>query len=178
VKGVDGEERTRWGKAGVRLTGREAAAIDSRNARRHAEAKLVAERDEREGRDAWARGLIRPWAITLALNARGLYGPQVDEACGTVEPAVDTWDELKALAELTLYPIAFFTTAAHEAIAVEDASLRFTLRPGEDAPPRPVLCFEPAAIEAATGTTRCPHCGLSSRPIASLSEFRVRNGRV
>jgi len=136
---------------------------------------------------AWKEGRLRPFVISQALDMCGLYGPQVDEACGTVEPAVDmweagqlypTWDELKALAELTLYPIAFFTTAAHEAIAVEDTSLRFALRPGEAPPPRPVLCFEPAAIEAATGTTQCPYCGLSSRPVVSMSEFRVRTGRV
>lgn len=136
---------------------------------------------------AWKEGRLRPFVISQALDMCGLYGPDVDEACGTVEPAVDmweagqlypTWNELKALAELTLYPIAFFTTAVHEAIAVEDTSLRFTLQPSEELPPRPVLCFEPAAIEAAAGTTQCPYCRLSSRSVVSMSEYRVRNGRV
>ena len=135
-------------------------------------------------RQAWKDGRLRPFVISQALDMCGLYGPQVDEACGTVEPAVDmweagqlypTWDELKALAELTLYPLAFFTTAAHEAITVEDTTRRFTLQPGEELPPRPVLCFEPAAIEAATGTTKCPWCGLSTRPVTSLSEYRIRS---
>lgn len=33
-----------------------------------------------------------PWRITLALDVRALYGPEVDEACGVAEPAVDRWE--------------------------------------------------------------------------------------
>lgn len=166
-------EERRWGKAGVRLTDREAAAIDMRNARRRAESERAAERDEHEGRDAWARGLIRPWAITLALNARGLYGPEVDEACGTVEPAVDmwedgqlypTWPEFKALAELTGYPLKHFWIH-RDPMPVEATTLRFHLPPEVLAAPGPVPCFIPEAIQAATGTSRCPYCHLSARPV-------------
>jgi hypothetical protein len=58
----------------------------------------------------------RKW-ITLALDARGLYGPEVDEACGGVEPMVDRWElgeleptaaQVVLLAELTGHPPAFF----------------------------------------------------------------------
>jgi hypothetical protein len=33
-----------------------------------------------------------PRQITLALDARGLEGPEVDEACGVAEPVVDLWE--------------------------------------------------------------------------------------
>lgn len=135
------------------------------------------QRDERTERQAehqaWREGRIRPFVITRALDARELYGPLVDELCGTTEPAVDmweagqlypTWDELQALADLTDYPVALFTTVPHEAIGFEDTSLRFHLKRGQKPPPPLVRCFEPIAIEAATGTTRCPYCGASSRP--------------
>lgn len=58
-----------------------------------------------------------PERITLALDSRGLDGPEVDEACDAVEPAVDRWetgddvptfDQLRALAALTGYPLEFF----------------------------------------------------------------------
>jgi hypothetical protein len=34
-----------------------------------------------------------PRRITLALDARGLYGPDVDTACGAREPDVDRWED-------------------------------------------------------------------------------------
>jgi hypothetical protein len=58
-----------------------------------------------------------PARITLALDMRGLYGPEVDEACGVAEPAVDQWEtgqlvptfeQLERLAKLTGHPVAFF----------------------------------------------------------------------
>lgn len=60
-----------------------------------------------------------PERITLALDSRALDGPEVDVACGAVEPAVDRWEtgeevptrpQLELLAELTGYPLAFFFT--------------------------------------------------------------------
>lgn len=66
---------------------------------------------------------IVPARITLALDARGLYGPEVDEAVGTYEgnPAgdVDAWelgdatptrDQVRLLADLCHLPVAFFYT--------------------------------------------------------------------
>lgn len=141
------------------------------------------QRQVRDERQAWREGRVQPFVISQALDLRNLDGPFVDELCGTTEPAVDmwevgrlypTWDELKALAALTDFPVAFFTTAVHGAIGFDGTSLRFHLRRGEVAPPAPVLCVEPAAIEAATGTTRCPYCGLSSRPVVSMGDYRAR----
>ncbi|WP_433357843.1 helix-turn-helix domain-containing protein (plasmid) [Microtetraspora malaysiensis] len=57
--------------------------------------------------------------ITMALNARNLYGAKVDRALGVEEPTVDWWEEGKAvptaaqvrrLAEYTNYPLTFFYT--------------------------------------------------------------------
>lgn len=61
-----------------------------------------------------------PKRITFALDARGLYGPEVDIACGVVEPAVDEWEagtrvptpaQVVALARLTEFPVGFFYRA-------------------------------------------------------------------
>lgn len=60
-----------------------------------------------------------PSRITTALDTRGLYGPEVDVACGTVEPAVDRWEDpddpllpteaqVRLLADLTGFPVPFF----------------------------------------------------------------------
>lgn len=145
------------------------------------------QREEREGdraeHQAWKEGRVRPFVITNALDARQLDGPLVDAACGTCEPAVDmweagqlypTWDELKALADFTDYPVAFFTTVEHWPLRAQDTSLRFHV-PCPPEPP-PVLCFEIAAIEAATGTTKCPWSGAQPQPVL-LSEYRIRSGR-
>jgi transcriptional regulator with XRE-family HTH domain len=74
--------------------------------------------DQRERQAIEARqGRPYPERITLALDARALYGPEVDVACGAVEPAVDrwetgeeepTWEQLEKLAALTGYPVSFF----------------------------------------------------------------------
>lgn len=69
-------------------------------------------RDLREGR-------LRPTPgrITMALNIADLYGPEVDEACGVEEPAVDQWEtgelvptveQLRRLAALTGFKVRFF----------------------------------------------------------------------
>jgi transcriptional regulator with XRE-family HTH domain len=58
-----------------------------------------------------------PEQITRALDYRGLYGPEVDEACGVEEPTVDLWetgavvpteDQIRLLAALTHFPPSFF----------------------------------------------------------------------
>lgn len=70
-----------------------------------------------------AEGTPVPARITLALDARGLYGPEVDISCGAVEPAVDNWEagievptaeQVKLLAALTGYPIRSFYLPAAE----------------------------------------------------------------
>lgn len=66
-----------------------------------------------------------PNRITHALNQRGLYGPQVDQACGVEEPAVDMWEagalvptfeQVEALAKLTEFPIGWFYQPPIESI--------------------------------------------------------------
>ena len=58
-----------------------------------------------------------PARITLALDARGLAGPEVDQACGVQEPEVDLWElgrivptraQILLLAKLTDFPPEFF----------------------------------------------------------------------
>jgi hypothetical protein len=64
-----------------------------------------------------AGGKIVPARITMALNIRELYGPEVDTACGAAEPDVDMWElglavpspeQVRLLAELTRFQPAFF----------------------------------------------------------------------
>jgi transcriptional regulator with XRE-family HTH domain len=58
-----------------------------------------------------------PERITMALDLRELYGPEVDEALGGEEPMVDEWEsaertptyeQVQALARLTDFPVRFF----------------------------------------------------------------------
>jgi transcriptional regulator with XRE-family HTH domain len=62
-------------------------------------------------------GAPTPERITVALDICGLYGPEVDEALGGVEPMVDEWEtgeriptaqQVRALARLTGFPVDFF----------------------------------------------------------------------
>lgn len=64
-----------------------------------------------------ATGRVVPARITLALDLGGHEGPDVDIACGAVEPAVDLWEcgietptgeQLRLLSELTDFPLAWF----------------------------------------------------------------------
>jgi transcriptional regulator with XRE-family HTH domain len=64
-----------------------------------------------------AEPVPNPKRITLALDAKGLYGPDVDRACGVEEPAVDQWEtgelvptpeQLVKLAALTGVTVGFF----------------------------------------------------------------------
>ncbi len=62
-------------------------------------------------------GTVHPSRISHALNARHLYGPEVDAACLAAEPDVDEWEagrrvpteeQVEALARLTAYPVEWF----------------------------------------------------------------------
>lgn len=73
---------------------------------------LLAQRSERPV------GKIDPRRITIALDLRGLYGPEVDEACGVAEPTVDQWEtgeltptpeQLELLADLCGVTPRFFS---------------------------------------------------------------------
>lgn len=110
--------RRRWGRAGVRLSETEETARDTAGAaRRAARERHQAERRE-IARAKWAEGLVCPALITVALDAAGLEGPEVDRACGGEEPMVDLWEEgrlyptfpqLCSLAELTGKTPEYFT---------------------------------------------------------------------
>lgn len=155
-------EQRRWGKAGVRLTPEEAAANDRRHAleRQHnaeAEARSLA-----AARRKWAAGMVVPRHITTALDARKLYGPEVDRACGVEEPAVDmweagklypTWEQLCALAELTGKTPEWFTTR-HGILTPAHTTLRFH-RPNECLDPEPQILQYPDEV-----VRRCPGTGL------------------
>lgn len=103
----------KWGKAGQRLT------ESQKQQRRHRiMRRKQMDRDMlTEARRRWEEQHILPCRITMALDLKGLHGPDVDKQCGTEEPAVDmweagtrypTWEQYLALAELTHQPLAFF----------------------------------------------------------------------
>jgi hypothetical protein len=174
------DEPRRWGKAGVRLTDREAESRDRRNAGLRAARQRHEAADEITGRKEWAEGRVRPHMITVALNRRRLYGPEVDEACGVEEPAVDqweagelypTWPQLRALAVLCQVPVGRFMWRGTPALTVEQTSMRFHIKAHDEVPPPPVLCFTPQAILAATGTARCPYCQQSAGPVMPVFLF-------
>ena len=96
---------------------RDLAAAQNEASREAYEAAARQQRDEKLLRV----GRVVPARITMALDMRGLDGPEVDEACGTFErnPAgdVDMWEmalavpspeQVRLLAELTGFPIPFF----------------------------------------------------------------------
>lgn len=71
----------------------------------------------RERENMLATQTPNPKRITMALDYRELYGPEVDEACGVAEPMVDWWEagavvptaeQMLLLAELTHFPVEFF----------------------------------------------------------------------
>lgn len=153
----------RWGKAGVRLTEAEMARNDARRARdRHLGDAAVA-RSLAQTRVKWAAGMVVPHYITVALNAKGLYGPEVDEACLASEPDVDMWEagklyptfeQLCALAELTHNMPWWFCRPPGSDIPIELTSMRFHT-PEVLSDPPPVWHFEAAAV-AATVTAAVP----------------------
>lgn len=141
--------RGRWGKAGVRLTdveARQRQAVAARR-RRHRAA------DEQAARELWGAGKLIPHRITMALDLRKLYGPEVDEACGAAEPDVDrweagelypTWRQFKLLAELTGFPLKWFFTPVEDRLGWTSLDIHM---PGPARKP-PVLSFKPQARTA------------------------------
>lgn len=112
-----------------------------------------------EHREWWAAGKLVPARITLALDLRGLYGPEVDTACGAREPDVDrweegvlypTWEQLLKLAELTDFPVLFFFCPAVAPPPRVWLCNRARRKHGCQLiePPRPVVAFTEDAIRA------------------------------
>jgi hypothetical protein len=148
------------------VAGRRVAAL----VRLEAAMKAARERAARFSPDqrayqAWAAGDVVPHRITQALDLRGLYGPEVDEACGVAEPHVDmweagqlypSWESLVLLAELTDFPPEFFTLACDRPpLRAADTSLVHHIR---NLPPdeEPVLEFLPSAVAAVVPARESP----------------------
>lgn len=147
----------RWGKAGIRLTDREAerrarAATAARNRRQQSR-----DADNRVAYRLWRAGELQPYLITHALDARSLYGPKVDIACGAAEPDVDlweagklypTWRQLLLLAELCGVTARLLCTR-RDLVPAERTSLRFHM-PIDDRPT--VWGFDREAVQRTVGT--------------------------
>jgi transcriptional regulator with XRE-family HTH domain len=150
---------------------RDAAAATTPPAQQRGYARYLSQRDTERAREAWERGQVIPHRITTALDLRALYGPEVDAACGVEEPAVDeweqgvrypTWEQLLALAELTGFPVKFFTNMLPCApIRACDTTLAFHTR-GHLEGREPVLAFTPEAIRA--GVEGCCVACLDPQP--------------
>lgn len=157
----------RWGKAGVRLTDED---IEAATRARAAEANKERIRHEQylaKAREDWAHGRVVPWLITIALDGKRLYGPEVDQACGVAEPGVDMWEagdlypsfeQLCKLAKLTGKTPGFFMNRPGLAgIKSSDTSLRFHYDCSDER--ELVMAFKPEAIAAAVhGDGACPTC--------------------
>lgn len=151
-------ERRRWARAGERLpaTTVEGRRQQLREAQQRENARYLRVRDEQEARARWEAGLVVPHYITTALDLAGLYGPEVDEACGAHEPDVDrwkagelypSWGQLCALAELTGYPVAFFVRPAEGRVEAEWTTAQFHVK--NWTPPKPpILAFKEGARDA------------------------------
>jgi transcriptional regulator with XRE-family HTH domain len=156
-----------WGKAGVPLTADEIEAARRARAVAANKERIAHERAMQKARSDWAAGRVVPWLITIALDADGLDGPEVDEACGVPEPGVDMWEagtlypsfeQLCALAKLTgKSPGYFMNRPGVVGIKPSDTTLRFHM--SMDGEMEPVMAFTPEAIAAAVaGDGACPTC--------------------
>lgn len=92
MSGWDEQDRWLWGRAGVRLDSAEAERRRRAHAEERGRARLVRERDDARAEALYRGGHLSPWRITVALDAKGLDGPEVDAACGAAEPDVDLWE--------------------------------------------------------------------------------------
>lgn len=143
---------------------------------------------ERAARNAWERGQVVPYRITIALG--DLEGPGVDEACGTHEPAVDeweagtrypTWEQLLLLADLTGFDVQFFLMPEDGNIHALGPGVMFVCERSRRKwnpvveIPAPIVEFTPEAI-AATLSDRCLACldpRPGSRPIHTCEQIAI-----
>ncbi|WP_128644983.1 hypothetical protein [Rhodococcus sp. BS-15] len=111
----------------------------------------------------WAAGEIVPFRITQALDGAGLFGPEVDTACGAAEPAVDEWEagiryptfeQLLLLADITGHaPEWFFDRGLEVEIDIRDTTLWWHLTERQRQQWRPPIGeFTERAIQSCTGT--------------------------
>lgn len=144
----------RWGKAGVRLTADEAQTRGRAAAAARNRSRTVRAADNRIAYRLWLAGELKPHLITMALDARGLHGPQVDIECGAAEPDVDlweagklypTWKQLLLLAELTGNTPRFLCSRDVPP-RMDQTSMRFHVTDISDIDIAPVLAFDPEAV--------------------------------
>lgn len=147
-----------WGKAGQRLSEQEVEVRARAATARRNQATARREADDAIAYRLWQAGELRPYRITRALDAKALYGPEVDAACGANEPDVDlweagklypTWEQVILLAKLTGVTPRFLCTPDPHQLRVEDTSLRFHGYRDGDEPL--VVTFLPEAVAAAVG---------------------------
>ena len=165
-----------WGKAGERISPDEAE--ERARKKRVAANKLerVVEIETATARRQWEAGLVRPYLITMWLDSKQLFGPEVDAACGVAEPTVDlweagrvypTWEQLCALAELCGARPWAFIRELHESdrgrLFLCGRARSFT--PTKD----PVRFFDPLALAAA---------GLSPWPAGRVAVEEDGQGRL
>lgn len=162
----------RWGKAGVRLTADEIDAADRRRRTEANKARLRGETEHRRAHRDWRSGLVQPWRITRVLDARGLYGPEVDQACGVQEPTVDLWEaglvyptfeQLCALAALVEITPGMLMYRGFEPLRARETTLRFHM--DVEHLEEPVMRFTVEAVALTlAGEGACPTCGHRGAP--------------
>ena len=125
-----------------------------------AKATQAATEAEADAYEGWKDGRVVPHRITQALDLRGLYGPEVDEACGAKEPDVDLWEagkkyplwhQLKLLAKLTDFDIRFFIAPKDRPVFALGPGKMFICRQANPVVeiPEPVLAVTPEAVAEA-----------------------------
>lgn len=144
----------KWGKAGERLDTAERDRRLSAIRSQRNQARQSRRKDDEVAYRLWRHGEVRPWCITMALNAKDLYGPEVDVACGAVEPDVDLWEagklyprweQLQKLAALTGVTPRFFTMV-EPPVPFELTTARFHIPSSEWDVTAPVRQFVPDAV--------------------------------
>lgn len=100
-------------------------------------------------------GKPNPSRITAALDARDLYGPEVDLACGVEEPAVDEWEagtrvpteeQVEALSRLTGYSVEFFYRTDMPRVSIGYACGPDGCHVIDDRPSAPVVQLHPETL--------------------------------
>lgn len=139
---------------------------DAARLRRRAARSFAANRKEAAIERAefrWGAGELVPFRITQALDGAGLFGPEVDIACGAEEPAVDEWEagiryptfeQLLLLAELTGHDLEwFFERESEGEIDIRDTTLWGHMTERQRQQWKPAITeFTEKAIQSCTGT--------------------------
>jgi hypothetical protein len=135
-----------------------------------------------------------PGRITVALDARGLKGPDVDEACGVAEPVVDLWEagvllpsreQVQAVASLTGFPAETFyrrdlVPAGRMFVCGRRKEFRTVVEAGEVGPPQCPRCKKVCWMRAASktgGEVLLDGPSVNGSLIMCVAEFHPRRKR-